>query len=233
MAITVTKITIGQKQVGQRITPDGRTIGFVARGMREGGRHSSAFLKQQHADCLLPYGKLIGFSPTNRPGSGGTLGAYFDLNVEGAVVPAERLEAVARNNFDPDVRNQATSLIRAERAKVDDYMSGVLLIEAPQRNVELFIENWEKLSKAPKNFYVIGGNCATRAKDIFVASQIIPHVSFLIDTPAKLFAHLTQVLSCDCRYKITSFLGYFGFEKRPEMGIEKKQEMRYDLIVLN
>lgn len=216
MATKIVPITNGNTLTGYRITPDRTTIGFVARGVR--GRSHSPSIKEQHADCILPYGSLTSFSYDGNPACGS-----FTMNAKGDVLKTEDYELAAQSRF-PDIRAQAQRLIGAEVAKKDDYMSGLLLIEAPKHNVDSFMRNWLELKEKPKNFHIIGGNCSTRAKDIFVASQIIPHVNFLIDTPSKLFAHLTHVLNNDPKYKITSFFGYFGLEKISD-GV-------YDLIIL-
>jgi hypothetical protein len=227
----ISEITERNRKIGYRVALDRTTIGFIARGTERDGH--SPKLKEQHGDCIIPIDGVIGFSyrPGGRPASEGALAAgsaFFDMNLNGAVTTTAILEAHARNSMVQwEQRLLARMLIEATYAKEKDYPAAVLLIQAPERNVSLFIEKWQELRNNPKAFHIIGGNCSTRAKEIFVASNIIPNKLFFPDTPNKLFHFLKDYLSSAPGYKTETFFGYVGFEKKTS-----RYALGYDLVVL-
>ncbi len=224
----ISEIRKGNTLVGQKVVLDRTTIGFIARGTLENGH--SPHLKDQHGDCIIPIDGVIGFSYRDRPASGGSAMAsskVFDINVAGAVSTTASLETHSRNGMlERSQREIARMMINAEYAKEKTYSSAVLLIRAPERNVNLFIEKWQELRDNPKAFHIVGGNCTSRAKEIFVAASIIPNKLFFPATPNKLFHYLKESLNNIPGYKIETFFGYVGFEKKPV-------DFGYDLVVLN
>lgn len=209
-------------QTGVHINLDKTIIGFIARGVT--ANNSNANFKDQHADCIIPHTGLIGFTHGG-PGSSGDA-VFLDFNREGGVSITSELEFIAKNSHIRAQKEQALKMIDAEYAKKNNYSSGVILIQAPVPNHNSFIEGWMELHRAPKPFNIIGGNCTTRAKEIFVAAGILQNKYFFIDTPCKLFEYLHESLSLTPGYTIKCFFGYVGFEK-------KSNEFGYNLIILN
>jgi hypothetical protein len=222
----ISEIYDGNHPMGVRVKLDRTIIGLLARGVRE--HDSNGHFKDQHADCIIPIDGVIGFTQGQGPASGGSLSypsAYCTMNVEGGVLTTEELEKMAKKGPTQAIKEQALMMIDARFAKKNNYSSAVLLIQAPNSTVNLFIEKWQELRDNPKPFHILGGNCSTRAKEIFVEAGVIPHKYFFIDTPHQLFEYLQNSLSLTPNYKIQTFFGYVGFEK-------KEHELGYDLIVL-
>ena len=107
--------------------------------------------KQEHADCLLPFGELVGFGAYQNSGASpcSQLAAF---NLEGGVFGYSHLETRSRTAHGVEEKEEAKKLILAEYAKKLDYMSGILLVDAPLFIVDSFVKEWMDLAICPKKF---------------------------------------------------------------------------------
>ena len=157
-----------------KVVLDLRTIGYIARAKREEDHAPSFF--SQHAECIRPFGELIGFTGRGGPASGGNWCASWnliDMNVQGATYEVQELINHAEKNPVQRVRDEAKKMIYADDAQKANYMSAVLIIQTPTETIARnFVRAWENLKDNPKSFNIVGGNCAIRAQNVFVESGI-------------------------------------------------------------
>lgn len=117
-----------------RITMGRKTIGYIVRAKRKES-HSPSVLSQ-HADCIRPYGELIGFSGRGGPATGGQVCASWnslDMNLKGNTHEVKDLIFHSEKNPMPRVREDALKMVSAEFAKQKDFMSAVLIINTPEK----------------------------------------------------------------------------------------------------
>ncbi len=207
-----------------RITLDLNTIGYIARAKRD-DKHAPS-ITSQHAECIRPYGELIGFGHRRGAATGGNLCRSWnliDMNRNGTTYEVEDLVNHVRCNPVPQSREDAKKMISADVAKELDFMSAVLIINTPSESTALeFVRAWESLKENPKSFNIVGGNCAMRSHEMFVKSGIVKRGSGIL-TPNQLFHYLARSLENKKGYTVRKFFGYIGFEKTGTSG--------YDLII--
>lgn len=206
-----------------RITMGRTTIGYIVRSKRN--ENHSPSLQSQHADCIRPYGELIGFSARKGPATGGQMCASWNclsLNLKGKVLEVNDLIYHSEKNPVPTVRDEALKMISADFAQKSDFISAVLIINAPESVTNRFICSWERLKENPKNFNLFGGNCAVRAQDIFVEAGLLSKKRINI-TPNQLFHILSRELEGRGEYHLKKYFGYIGFEENIDGG--------YDLVI--
>lgn len=207
-----------------RISLDRNTIGYIVRAKRD--ENHSPSIRSQHADCIRPYGELIGFSMRGGPATGGELCRSWnliDMNHQGTTFDIADLINLSKKGPNATVRDSALKMISAEHAQKQDFMSAVLIIHMSSEKTSMrFIEAWEKLKTSQKSFNIVGGNCAVRAYHTFVEAGIIEKNRTIL-TPNQLFQYLADELETKEGYTLKKYFGYIGFEKNIKVG--------YDLII--
>ena len=94
-------------------------------------------------------------------------------------------------------------------------VSTVLLIDVDQPTADKFTDAWDRMTKSPGEFNIVGGNCATHASAAFIAAGVISKTIPWMDTPDNLYQQLVDDLPAG---RIVSYTGYIGFKINPSGG---------------
>lgn len=207
------------------------TVGCVIRNMRNLNSYEPTY--NQHIDCILPSGEPVGFFGRPGPGSSGPFSASWNslaLNEIGNVFGYDRLLLIA------------PELVDLEEAMKKNVLSGVLILQFPEKNQDkahCFHKYWVEAKGAKKGelkpFHIIGRNCSTFAYNGFKESNILnERMSYIFDTPRKLFDALIRG-SKNEGYTLKCYFGHVGFiESTPRSKPSRINECKnYDLIISN
>ena len=165
-----------------KLSMSGR-IGLIVRG-KTGVAHSPGVM-QQHADCILGNGEPVGFYGGPNGGRSNGVG----MNLTGVVYRYEKMYAERRPYVDLEV------------AVSQQLCSGILLMSVTQAQSKKFSEYWEKLTRSPGSFDILGDNCSSHASAAFTYAGLVKNGIPGLDTPDNLFRQLRP---------ITNSVHYFG-----------------------
>ena len=146
-----------------------KKIGLIVRGKQAPDHHPDKLA--QHADTVLADGSPEGFFGERNDGSFNSVG----LGMEGVVYDY----ALLRINRPWYVDKAA--------AVTNRVVSTVLLIDVDQPTADKFTDAWDRMTKSPGEFNIVGGNCATHASAAFIAAGVISKTIPWMDTPDNLY----------------------------------------------
>ena len=176
-----------------------KKIGLIVRGKQAPDHHPDKLA--QHADTVLADGSPEGFFGERNDGSFNSVG----LGMEGIVYDY----ALLRINRPWYVDKAA--------AVTNRVVSTVLLIDVDQPTADKFKDAWDRMTKSPGEFNIVGGNCATHASAAFIAAGVISKTIPWMDTPDNLYQQLVDDLPAG---RIVSYTGYIGFKTNPSGGYD-------------
>ncbi len=187
----------------------GARIGLIVRG-KTSVAHEPGNM-EQHADCVLPNGAPVGFfgeggahtGASAKQGSWNSIG----MNMHGVVYDYSLLK-IHRPYY-----------VDAALAKKYKVISTLLVVDTAATVASEFSAYWTKLKADPAGFYILGGNCSTRASGAFVYCKLLNGGIPGLDTPNNLFKQLRAVM----QPKTKSYSGYIGFSPNATGG--------YDVVV--
>jgi len=186
----------------------GRHIGLIVRG-KTSEEHDPGVM-EQHADCILSDGAPIGFFGEGNGGassgqssqngssnsSGGTSGST-GIGMTGAVYDFKEFQQKRPHYVDGDF------------ARKYNVVSAVLRISVSADEAKKFDTYWAELDAKPKNFYLLGGNCSTRASAAFRESGILRGGIPGLDTPNNLWKQLKS----HCGTRAEAHFGLVNFQR--------------------
>ena len=148
-------------------------------------------LMAQHADVMLADGTIVGFYGEGDDRSGNGIG----LNMNGVV-------------YDRDaMRIQRPYYVDADAAIANRVVSTVLLIKVTRQQARRFAESWDRMTRHPGSFNIVGGNCSTHASASFIDAGVLPKGIPGLDTPDRLYAQIVDTLPAASLQSVTGFVG--------------------------
>jgi hypothetical protein len=176
-------------------------IGLIVRG-KHGPDHHPGKL-DQHADCILADGSPVGFFGEGNDSSGNSVG----LGMQGVVYDYARLQIERPYYVDMD------------QANTYRVISTVLLIGVDDAAAKAFAKAWDDMTRAPGDFNILGGNCATHASAAFIQAGLVKSSIPWLDTPDNLYDQLVDSVPDAKRSTLT---GYIGFIPKAGGGYQMK-----------
>jgi hypothetical protein len=156
------------------LTFAGDKVGLIVRGKSSHTHHPGVM--EQHADVILSNGAPVGFfgegaggassgNSSHQPGgssgsSGGTSGST-GMGMDGVVYDFAEMQKKRAHYVDGSI------------AKAYKVVSAVLIIPVTAKQASDFDAYWTGLKAKPDTFYILGGNCSTRASRGFENSGIL------------------------------------------------------------
>ena len=154
----------------------GRKIGLIVRGKQGPDQHPDKLA--QHADTVEADGSPIGFFGEGNDGSLNSVG----LGMQGVVYDYALL------------RRHRPFYVELHSAVANRVVSTVLLINVDQKAADAFKAAWDRMTKSPGDFNIVGGNCATHASAAFISAGVVAQTIPWLDTPDNLYGQLVHDL---------------------------------------
>ena len=195
----------------------GNHVGLVVRG-KTSADHKPGVM-EQHADCILSNGAPMGFfgegggnlssgstsssrggrssgsRPSSADSSSSSSGGSVGMGLDGAVYDFQ------------EMLQKRPYYVNDQQAQTYKVISAVMRIPVSAAAAKIFDSYWTNLDKNPDTFYILGGNCSTRASGAFMAANLLAGGIPGLDTPSNLWDQLLRVFGkqADCCYGRVSF----------------------------
>lgn len=185
----------------------GDKVGLIVRG-KKSHKHDPGWL-EQHADCILSNGAPMGFFGEGHGGasSGASSGAGGSSARSGASSGSIGLGLDGAVYDLAEMKMKRPYYVDGAMAKGAGVYSAVLCVPVSAGQAKKFDTYWSNLDANPATFYMVGGNCSTRASGGFIAAGILAGGIPGLDTPDNLWHQLCRVHAG----KVTACYGYVGF----------------------
>lgn len=185
---------------------NGQHVGLIVRG-KLSAAHEPA-LSAQHADCILSNGAPMGFF-----GEGGGQGSSTQNAPSGSSVAASVISEASfglrGEVYDfKEFKEKRPFYVEKEMAAKFGTISAVMRLPVSTQEAKLFDAYWHGLDEKPRNFYLAGGNCSTRAAQAFRTAGLTKRGIPGIDTPNNLWNQLVASQGA----KVETYFGIVSFQ---------------------